>query len=30
VLEFLEEWTTEPLEEVTPNIIPKSTKVSIL
>jgi hypothetical protein len=27
VLEFLEEWTTEPLEEVSCSIIPSSTKV---
>jgi hypothetical protein len=28
VLEFLEEWTTEPLEEIACSIIPSSTKVS--
>lgn len=27
VLEFLEEWTTEPLEEIACSIIPSSTKV---
>lgn len=27
VLEFLEEWTTEPLDEVSCSIIPTSTKV---
>jgi DNA-directed RNA polymerase II subunit RPB2 len=27
VLEFLDEWTTEPLEEVNCSIIPSSTKV---
>ena len=29
LLEFLEEWTTEGLEEITPNVIPKSTKVFV-
>jgi len=29
VLEFLEEWTTEPLEEVAPSVIPTSTKVFV-
>jgi DNA-directed RNA polymerase II subunit RPB2 len=29
VLEFLEEWTTEGLEEISPSVIPKSTKVFV-
>eukprot|EP00877_Chromochloris_zofingiensis_P007160 jgi/Chrzof1/2698/Cz11g25180.t1 len=29
LLEFLEEWTTEPLEEITPSVIPASTKVFV-
>lgn len=29
VLEFLEEWTTEPLEEISPSVIPQSTKIFV-
>lgn len=29
VLEFLEEWTTEPLEEISPAVIPTSTKIFV-
>lgn len=29
VTEFLEEWTTEPLQEVSPGLIPSSTKVRL-
>ncbi len=29
VLEFLEEWTMENLEEISPTVIPKSTKVFV-
>ncbi len=29
VLEFLEEWTTEPLEEISPSVIPLSTKIFV-
>lgn len=29
VLEFLDEWTTEPLEDISPSVIPKATKVFV-